>query len=468
MRYALAVALLLAGCATVERAPPATLAEAALPPAFALLDRESGARGDIASLLPRGDAAFAEFERRALVSAPTLEAALARIDAARAGVRAARAEQLPSVTSSAAAARERINQQQFGGALPPGIVIDPNRTAYDIGLDGSWDADLFGRLRASKRAASARLDAAGADAAGVRLTLQADIARAVIDARTLDAREEVTRSDISSADELVSITRSRVKSGVAPGIDLVRAQSLEADAEARLEPIATQRAAVIGQLVTLTGLSAQDVSRILRQPAGQPLATTPTLAVPSVLLRARPDVAAAERRLAAADQEIAAAAAERYPRLTITAALGLFTLGLSNLFDDRSLTGTLGASLAGPLLDFGRVGARIDQRQAEARLAFAEYRRALFTALGETEAALGSIGAADRRVSALDRQAAVDADAAVLALERYRRGFDSFLPVIDAERTGLASRANAIEGRADLSRARVSLYRSVGGASQPR
>lgn len=468
MTRALLLALLLGGCAAVDRAPPPTLADAALPSAFALLDRERVEIGAIADLLPRGDAAFVEFEKRALVSAPTLEAAIARIDAARAGVRAARAEQRPNITASGNVTRERINQQQFGGALPPGVTIDPDRTTFDFGLNGSWDADLFGRLRASRRAATARLDAASADAAGVRLSLQADIARAVIDARALDAREVVARRDIASAEDLVAVTRARVKAGIAPGVDLIRAQSLEADAATRLEPLLVQRAAVIGQLVTLTAIPAQDVVTTLRLPTGPPLAATPIVAVPSVLLRARPDVAAAERRLVAADQEIAAAAAERYPRLSISAALGVFTLGLSNLFDDRSLTGSLGAGLAGPLLDFGRIAARIDQRQADARLAFAEYRRVLFTALGDTEAALGVISAIDRRAKALERQAAADADAAMLARERNRRGLESWLIVIDAERTSLVTQANAIESRADSARARVALYASVGGAAEAR
>jgi NodT family efflux transporter outer membrane factor (OMF) lipoprotein len=464
VRRALLLAALLSGCATVERAPAPTLAEAALPPAFALLDRERAGAGEIAALLPRDDRAFAELERRALADAPTLAAAVARIDAARAGVRGAGAARLPELTGSGAVARERINQQQFGGALPPGIAIDPSRTTYNLGLNASWDADLFGRLRASERAASARLDAASADAAGVRLTLRSDIARAVVDARALDGRETVARQDIASAADLVAVTGVRARAGIAPEFDLVRARSLQADAEARLEPILTQRAEVVGRLVTLTGLPAQDVLAILRQPAGPALTARPALAVPSTQLRARPDLAAAERRLAAADQEIAAAAAERYPRLSITSALGLFTLGLGSLFDDESLTGSIGAGLAEPLLDFGRVGARIDRAQAEAREAFAEYRRALFAALGETETALGQVAAADRRASALERQAAIDADAVGLARERYRRGLDTFLTVIDAQRAAFASRGGVIDARADASRTRVELFRAIGGA----
>ncbi len=463
MRRALLFMLLIGGCAPVERAPPPALADATLPPAFALLDRAGAPSGALRDLLPQTDAAYAVLERRALASAPTLAAAIARIDGARAGVRAARAEQLPNIAASGAVARERINQQQFGGALPPGVAIAPDRTTYDLAVDGSWDADLFGRLRATRNAAAARLDAASADAAGVRLALRADIARGIIDARALDAGIAVARRDIASAADLVSITRARARAGVAPGVDVVRAQSLEADAAARLELLADRRAAAIGQLATLTALSVQDVIAALQQPTGAAVPSTPVLAIPSLQLRARPDIAAAERRLAAADQEIAAAAAERYPRLSITAALGLFTLGLSNLLDERSLTGSLGAGLAGPLLDFGRVGARIDRRQAEAREAFAEYRRALFAGLGETEAALGAVSAADRRSAALERQSALDGDATALARERYRRGLDNFLAVIDAERSGFASSASAIEARADASRARIALYRAVGG-----
>lgn len=336
-----AVALLLAGCATVGRAPPPASAEAQLPAAFAQLDRERASAGQVGDLLPTADPAFATLSARALASAPTLDEAVARIDAARAGVRAARAEQLPAVSASGTVARERLNQQQFG-ALPPGIAIDPNRTAFNLGLDASWDADLFGRLRASRRASLARLDAATLEAAAVRLGLQADIARAVIDARTLDAREAVARADIASAADLVAVTGARARAGIAPEFDLVRARSLEADARARLEPILSQRAAITGQLVTLTGLSAQEVQAAFRPPARPAPVVTPALAVPSVLLRARPDVAAAERRLAAADGEIAAAAAERFPRLSVTAALGLFTLGLGELFDDEALTGSLG------------------------------------------------------------------------------------------------------------------------------
>ena len=458
-----ASALALAGCATtVDRAPePASVV---LPDAFAMLDREAPPRGSIAALLPEGDAAFTALAARALADAPTLAAALARIDAARANLRGAGAARLPNVSGSAGVTRSEGNAAQVGGNVPPGA--DFGQTRLDAGINASWEVDLFGHLRASERAAAARLDAASADADGVRLALLADIGEAVVDARTLGQRAAVVRADLASAEELVAITGVRVRAGISPGFDLVRAQSLEADARARLAPLAAERAAIIGRLVTLTALPAADVMAALDQPAGAVLDARPLPDAPSLVLRARPDVRATEARLAAADAEIAVAAAERFPRLTLSGALGLVALGFGGLFDEDALIGSLGGGIAGPLIDFGRVAARIDGAEAGAAEAFAGYRGALFRALGESEAAFGAIRAGDERVRLLTAQAALDSDGVGLARERYRRGLDTFLTVIDAERSANASRSALAAARGEAERARIALYRALGGGSR--
>ncbi|WP_066482479.1 MULTISPECIES: efflux transporter outer membrane subunit [unclassified Sphingomonas] len=457
-----ATALALAACAPVER-PPAP-GSIALPDAFALLDRQASASGTLPDLLPSQDPAFVALNARAMADAPELAIAVARIDAARAGLRGAGAERLPNITAGGDGSRRRISAAQFAG-LPDGIEIQRYVSNFSASADASWDIDLFGRLRAGQRAAAARLDAATADAAAVRLALATDIARAVLDYRDLAGRTALVRDDLASADALAEVTGVRARAGIVPGFDLVRAQSLAAEAQSRLDAIAGERAAIIGRLVTLTGAPADTILAALEPAQPVPAITPglPTLEVPSVLLRRRPDVAAAERRLAAADADIAAAAAERFPTFSITGSIGLLALAFGDLFNEEAITGSLGGSIAGPLLDFGRIGARIDQREAEAREAFATYRRALFTALGETEAALGALDAAAKRAGALSRQAELDRDAAQLARERYRRGLDTFLTVLDAERTSYASRQSAITAQAEVARARVALYRAVGG-----
>lgn len=441
-----ASALVLSACATVEGVQP--VSAVMLPDAFAMLDAETVPSGDIAALLPHDDAAFRQLSERAMADAPTLAAALARIDAARAGLRGASAARLPRIDGSA------------GVTANEGNV---SRTTLSTGVDASWEVDVFGRLRASERAVAARLDAAGADADAVRLALVSDIGEAVVDARTVAARATVIRADLTSASELVAITLVRTQAGISPGFDLVRAQSLAADARARLAPLAAERAAIIGRLVTLTALPTADVMAALDRADGPAMTARPVPDAPSLLLRARPDVRAAEARLSAADAEIAATAAERFPRLTLTGTLGLLALGVGGLFDEDALVGTLGGGIAGPLLDFGRIAARIEGRQAEGREAFAVYRGILFRALGESEAALGALRASDERVRLLEEQAALDTDAIGLARERYRRGLDTFLTVIDAERSANASRSALAVARGTAQRARVALYRALGG-----
>lgn len=148
MRAPLMIGLLLTGCARIDRAPPVVDAVSALPPAFAGLGTVQTSNSPIADLLPRDDAAYVALADKAFGSAPTLAVAMARVDAARAGLRAARAEQMPDVSAAASGTRERINPvAQFGGPLPPGVAIPSSRPSFRAGIDASWDADLFGRLR---------------------------------------------------------------------------------------------------------------------------------------------------------------------------------------------------------------------------------------------------------------------------------------------------------------------------------
>lgn len=465
-----AVILLLAGasaCAPVDYAPePASVV---MPDSFALLDADAAKADAPEDLLPEGDAAFVALRRAAFENSPTLAAAVARIDAARAGLRGAGAERLPNISASGSVETQRISAAQFGGSgggnAP--FAVDPNRNLFQLGVNASWDPDIFGRLRASERAAAQRLDAAGSDADAVQLALFTDVARAVNDYRALSARSAAIEANLASARDRTGIIGARAKAGLEPEANRVRSEALERQLEAQLEPLDVETTATVARLATLTALPYAEVERILTGNAADasPPAPAPRLAVPSELLRARPDVRAAERRLAAANSEIAAAAAERFPRLSITGALGLIALSVGDLFTSDAMIGSLGAEVSGPLLDFGRVGAQIDQREAEAREAFQDYRATLFTAMGEVEAALGAIAARDRQVAALERQLATDNDTLSLAAERYRLGLDDFGSVIDAQRTAYATREALAAARGLARDQRIVLYRAIGGSA---
>jgi NodT family efflux transporter outer membrane factor (OMF) lipoprotein len=457
--FACIAVALLAGCASVGEGPSAISVKA--PSVFAYAPPVES-RVALATLLPNGDPAFQALLTDVETQAPDLQVALARVDAARAALRAAGAARAPNIGVEGNASYARSSENAVIN-LPPGLAIDPSNSNYSAGINASWDLDLFGRLRASQRAASLRLDAADADARAVRLALITDIARAVVDYRTAQSRLRIVGEDLADATALVRLTDTRARAGIAPGLDLVRAQSLQAAARSQRGPAEAELAAALGRLVTLTARDGPSVAAMFEAPASNDLAGLPSVGLPSALLRQRPDIVAAEYRLGAANAEIAAAAAARFPQVSISAALGLAALALGDLFSADSLTASLGSSVAAPLLDFGRVEAQIDARQADAKEAFALYRRAVFTGIGEAESALGSLQANRNRLAALETQLAIEQDSIALSTARYRMGLSDFLGVIDAQRQMNATRQAFVEAQGAAHRSQIELYRSFGG-----
>ncbi len=457
------LALALASCAAGPGKLP-DVAEVTLPPAFRFAP-DAAASGSLARLIPADDPAYRQLAAAALADAPQLAGAIARIDIARAQADRARAERLPALEGSLGVERSRTSTAQTPIPPIPGLEIDRTRTIYGANLVARWDADLFGGLRARQRGALARIDAAGADAVAVRLALLAEIAGSVSDWRTLTEREERLRQDLAAAERLTSLAQVRERAGIAAGIDRVQAEGVAASSRTRLEALASERARLIGRLVTLTARPAGEVERLLGAPAPAPELAPPPPALPATLLSNRPDVLAAGARLRAANAEVAAAAAERFPRLTLSGALGLLALSVGGLFDSDALTGSLGADIAGPLLDFGRVGANIDRAEAETREAFASYRDAVFTALGDAEGGYALVAAADRELAAALAEAAAVDRAANLAQSRFSAGLSSFLDVLEARRLAIAAGERAAAARGRAQRARITLWQALGGAS---
>ena len=456
---ALIAVALLSGCAAVGDGPSASSVR--VPAAFVYAP-PTEARDVLATLLPNEDPAFRMLVAAVDEDAPDLQVALARVAAARAALRAAGAARAPNVQAEGSAGYGRGSENTITN-LPPGTVIDTSNASYALGISATWDLDLFGRLRTSQRAAALRLDAADADARAVRLTLVADIARAVVDYRTAQAKLQITDDDLADAAALVELTGTRTRAGIAPGLDLVRAQSLEAAARSQRGPAQAELAAALGRLVTLTARDGTSVSAAFASAAESRPAALPSVGLPSVLLRQRPDIFAAEYRLGAANAEIAAAAAARFPQISINAALGFAALALGDVFSADSLTASLGGSLAGPLFDFGRVEAQIDARQADAKEAFALYRRAVFTGIGDAETALGTLQANRNRLAALEAQIAIEQDSVALSTARYRMGLSDFLGVIDAQRQLNAARQALADAKGNVARAEIGVYRSFGG-----
>lgn len=448
--------------------PPPEIATAPveLPRAF-FYTPDATAAAALDDLLPRRDPAFARLSREALANAPGVLEAAARLERAQADLAGAGARRLPQVSATGSVIGTRTNPDQFGANLPPTVSIETERVSYGANLAATWDPDLFGKLRAQQRAAGSLVRAADADAAAVRLSLTAEIAGAVIDWRTLQARQAALREDLVAAESLVTLADIRERAGLAPGFDRVRAETAAESSRSRLAALANDEPRIIGRLVTLTSQPASAVRAALDTGNGVPpllaAPADPPAALPSQLLSNRPDVLAASERLAASDAALAATAANRFPQFTLSAALGLLAFDLGGLFDGDAVVGSAAGSLLAPIFDFGRVEAQIDAAAADKRIAFQAYRGRVFAALGEAEAAYGLVAAADREVDANQREQASAARAAELAEVRFRAGLANFLTVLDARRVADASgeRTAAAQGRA--ARARVLLWQTLGG-----
>jgi NodT family efflux transporter outer membrane factor (OMF) lipoprotein len=454
-------ALLLAGCAAGPARHIATPAPEL--PAFFLYQPKAPEGAALADLLPQNDRAFTALAAAALTQSPTLLEAIARIDAARAGANRAGAERSPSIGANGSVQVSRTNPDQFGSSLPPGASPDATRTQLGATVAASWDPDIFGRLRSQERAARIRLTAADADAAAVRLALTADIAVAVIDVRTLAARSAAIASDTADAGELARLAGVREKAGIAPGFDRLRAETSVAASRSRLEALSSERARLIGRLVTLTAQPAEAVEQLLASSVPSREAPSAPATLPSALLLNRPDIRAASARLAASDHDLAATAAQRFPRFDLSAAIGLLAFGIGGLFDTDSIVGSLGGAIAGPLLDFGRIAAEIEGAEAEKQAAFQRYRGSVYQALGDSEAGYALVAAADREAGMAGEEAGLAVRQARLAEIRYRAGLSDFLDVLEARRSADGSRERDVAAQGRARRARVLLWQALGG-----
>lgn len=459
-RPALVAVLLLAGCASVPGTRPAITDVA--PPAQFHFAATASTAADQAQLLPQSDPAYRVLIGWALTDAPSLEEALARVALARAQSDAANAERRPALDYSGNVTGTRSNPDQFGSA---GQFIERERASFGANLTARWDPDLFGALKASSQAARARLDAATLDAAAVRLALAAELAGSVIDWRTLERRELSLSADLAAARDLVRLSAARERAGIAPGFDRLRVEAIVASSEARMAALSGEKARLAARVTTLT---ARPVPQVLAALAQVPPAATPASASassPAQVLQNRPDIASAASRLTAANADLASAAAQRFPKFNLSANLGLLAFGLDSLISDNSLIGSLAAGIAGPLLDFGRIQAQINQADAQSQIAFAAYRRAVFTAIGDSEGAYASVRDADAEWAASTTAAARAARSANLAATRNRAGLSNFLEVLDARRTAEVARDAAASAQGRAMRARVMLWQALGGSA---
>ena len=404
-----------------------------------------------------GDAELNALEALAVSSNHELKAAFAAVNQARATARIARSEFFPNVDLNPAFRRERFspNQEPDFGSI--------TANTFRVPLDLSYEIDLWGRVRRGLE--SARADAAATLAAfhNVMLTLQADVAQNYFRLRALDIEIATLERSVQLRNEQLSIVTTRFETGLGRELDVARARTELATAEAELAAVTRRRVEFENALAILTGQQ-PSTFRIAAHPEWRAQMPLIPAGLPSELLERRPDIAEAERQLAAENARIGVAKAAFFPVLRLTGSGGYLSADVESLFNWESRVWSIGPSLSLPIFAGGRNRANFRRAQARFEEAVARYRQRVLVAFADVENSLAGIQLLSAQGAAQERALASAREARDLAMESFSAGIIEYLDVIDADRAALQTqRASAEIGGQELIAA-VQLIKALGGS----
>lgn len=459
---ALSLGLALSACSL---APPLRLPE--VPVAAQYKEQAPWTTAAPADALPRerwwqlyGDAELDRLQQQLQASSPDLAAALARYEQARGYHDQLRSGLFPSIGLDAAASRSRQSETR----PPAGAATPRHFDAYAVSAAASYELDLWGRVRDSVAAGEHSAAAAAADLESARLSLQADLADDYIALRGLDQQGALLADTVAAYEKALALTQKRHGAGIASGLDVARAQTQLATAQSQLAQNQGQRAVAEHAIAVLVGESPSTFT-LAAQNAAPPLPTIP-LDLPSTLLQRRPDIAAAQRRAAAANARIGVARAAWFPSIQLDARFGYESNQAGGWLSAPNAAWALGPSLLLDLFDAGRRRAQIEQARAALDEAGADYRRVVLDAFRQVEDSLALLQS--YRDAAAAEQSAVASSRRSLdfAMTRYREGAVSYLEVVQSQTTALTAQRAALDLDTRQLRASVALVRALGGGWQ--
>jgi NodT family efflux transporter outer membrane factor (OMF) lipoprotein len=412
-----------------------------------------------------GDPQLTSVIERALEQNLDLLAALARVDQARAAARGAVAALFPTADAAFQVAPIRQSLESPTGAIgsqSPGF--DRNITLYDIGIGASWEVDLFGGLRRGAQAARADAQAAEAAGAGTRITVAAEAADAYFLVRGFGARLAFAREQIATNERLLDLIRLRFEHGDASDLEIARAEALLAQARGTVPLLVSGLEAQLNRLDVLMadqpGTHAAELARGSAIPA---IPVIPLDAEPVDVLRRRPDVIAAERRLAASSARIGAALAEYYPKLSIAGLLGFESVNVDHLFRSATFQPQGVAGLRWRLFDFGKIQSEVAVAHSSEAEALARFRHSVLRAAEDVENAFTLLVQSEARKRELASEVAALRRARDTAEAAYLGGILSLTEVLEANRLLLVAQDELARTGADTARAAVASFRALGG-----
>jgi len=391
-----------------------------------------------------------------------LRIAVERIDQYRAQYGIASADLYPDIGVLASYSRNRVPGSDF---TDTGFILGGTPTnSWQVGLDSSWEIDLFGRIARGIEASVGDLQASVEDWRYAMVTIRAEVASSYSSIRTLQSRLKVAERDIASQRRFVALVEQQIAAGTETRSALAQAKALLAQTEALIPQLGTSMASELSNLALLLGTTPGPLSSLIPESGQIPdVPNELAVGIPADLLRRRPDIRAAERAIAAATARIGQATASLYPKFTLTGQFGFGASQFSDLFQWASRAYGAGPGITWDIFNGGRLKSVVNQQEAITRQALLLYEQTVLRAIGEVESDL--IGFT---LSAQQRDDLADAtDAAQLAydlsLQQYERGTIDFLTVITVQQSLLDAEDSLVQARGLCAETMVELYRSLGG-----
>src|SRR5882762_3333728 len=436
----------------------------AIPPAFR--DTTAAAQAGPASLADVRwfdlfkDDALTQLVRTALAQNFDLQIAAERVLQARDRFRIVRADRFPVVAGSAATSKNRVSE---AGPRPLPTAVGPDVADFQIGFGVAWELDVWGRLRRLNEAARAQYLATEDARRAVVTTLVADVTDAYFVLQTLDRQLVIAQRTREVAVDGLRLTQLRREGGVATALDTRQAEQLLFTATAQIASLERQIAQTEDALSLLLGRAPGDVMRTAGFINTFNARPAVPVGLPSALLERRPDIRQAEQALVAANAQIGVARAEYFPRIALTGLLGLDSRELSDLLTAPARTASIGAFAAAPLFNAGRTRAGVRLSESVARELVVTYERSIYNALREISDALAGYRKTGEQRAQQEQLVAALRDTTRLSTDRYQGGLDSYLQVLDAQRSLFRSQLDLVALQRQELTSIVELYRALGG-----
>jgi multidrug efflux system outer membrane protein len=406
------------------------------------------------------DATLTQLIEQALASNNTVAAAKGRLRSARAALDAAQGARLPSVNASGSASRQDNIDGLSRAETIDGLLITDEH--YTIGIDASWEADIFGRLRGTAEAAAAGVRGSEASLYDVQRVITAEIALNYVNLRDAQARLQLAQANLDIQRENLQLAQWRNEAGLGSELDVEQARTAVGQTTAALPVLRLTIATAIHQIDVLTGEPPGSSASALSPPAALPVPPAISdVGLPADLLQRRPDVLSAQAVLEAEVIRIGVAQADLYPALRLSGSIDTSSDSIGNLFDTS--LGSLVAGVTAPIFQGGQIRARIEQQKGSADTALADYRSTVLTALLDVESALQSAKAAREREVALTEAEQSALISLQLAEIRYRVGAVDFQTLLDTQRSVLTVQDSRASASAARSTAAIQLFKALGG-----